>query len=432
MALICHSLVNAEEIERVTNYEYDASGNIIRVTTQEQSQPPVFSTISPNFINIGSSIKFNIDGENFINAEVSTQVDGLIISEVEAGVSGVSFILTANENAVVGDANITSTTRFGAVDFNISVAGKLPKLYTDPSPITFVQTDVDKDLVLTFSEPRPSNETYTVTIDDAGVATTSISSFEILEGQSVITIPIKPHTLGATAIRISLDGQFFFFDYPLYVNSSFDSYALLEPSIKDDNNLFSNRVGVLLLSDDTSDHNVISQSVGVLMLSGDTSDHNVVSQSVGVLMLSSGTSDHNVISQSIGVLMLSNGTSDHNVISQSVGVLVGTIGQALTLSPMVEVIVGALIDSYSPENIGEGSQEIIVSGSNLQDVSDVIILPADDITVDSFSSNETGQQLTVNLTVNAGAVLGERTLEITSSDTLVQDRQGLDVTLNIQ
>src|SRR5439155_26641069 len=80
-----------DEQGRVTEYVYDAAGNILQVITGGAAQAPAITAISPTSIRRGGTAQVTITGSGFTGAEVSASDPGLDISGVQTVATQISF-----------------------------------------------------------------------------------------------------------------------------------------------------------------------------------------------------------------------------------------------------------------------------------------------------------------------------------------------------
>jgi len=396
--------------ERIVDYEYDDAGNIVRIITREQSDPPVVGPLAPEFINQGQSRTITTTGSNLLGVEVSTSYPGLSIEAVTSDETQISFQLTASSQTPVGSAIIGFTTGLGEVQQAIFVAEKPPALAANPNPIAIAHNNSVSTISLEFSVPRPEDETYTLSTGDPSVADTVASSFTILAGQSQVDITLTGLVIGSTNLNIELAAKFYAYSFPVFVGKSYEELAVEFPDMLQ-RNLFAASVGVLLQDGTQFEPGTVSQVVGVEVgkLSGFTLDPVGVSYGDGL----------------VGRLM-----------TGPVGVNISD-NVNLAFSPRVGAIYGPLIDSIQPTVVAvnptvETTVDLDVSGVNLDDVLDITLAPDTNITVDGFTVNTEGTQLTLTLTIDPLAALGERVVSLQDSSGVVSTRTGDPLTIDLQ
>ena len=262
--LVCSTGYTATE--RVVEYEYDGAGNIVRIITQEQSDPPAVSPLSPGFINQGQSRTITATGSSLLGVDVSTDAPGLSIDAIQSDGSQINFQLTAASDAPIGNAIIRFSTGLGEVQHSIFVADVGPAISTIPSPITIDLSGASNTITLNFSVSRPENETFRLSVVNPAVAAVDTASFNILSGQTRADISLTGVTAGATVLQIDLPEKFYSYRFPVYVG---ETYAELLQSFPDmaERNLFTEAVGVVVQSDNPYLPNtVVSGRVGVLVI----------------------------------------------------------------------------------------------------------------------------------------------------------------------
>jgi len=392
--------------ERIVDYEYDAAGNIVRIITREQSNPPIVGPLAPEFINQGRSRLISTTGSNLLGIDVSTDYPGLSIGAVTSDETQISFQLTASSQAPVGSAIIRFTTGLGEVQQTIFVAESPPALTANPNPIAIANNNTVSSISLEFSVPRPEDETYTLTTGDTSVADTVSGSFTILAGQSQVDIALTGLVIGSTNLNIELAAKFYTYSFPVFVGKSYDELVAEFPDMSQ-RNLFAASVGVLLQDGTQFEPGTVTQVVGVEVgrLSGFTTDPVGVSYGDGLI--------GRLMTGPVGVNLSDNVN--------------------LAFSPRVGAIYGPLIDSIQPIVVAVGSTvDLDVTGVNLGEVVDIIVTPDTDVTVDSFTVNPEGTQLTLTLTIDPLAALGERVVSLQDSSGVLPTRSGDPLKIDLQ
>ena len=402
--LICSNGYAATE--RVVEFEYDGAGNIVRIITREQSDLPVISPLNPSFINQGQSRRITVTGSNLLGVEVSTDAPGLSIFAIDADESGINFQLTADSQAAIGNAIIRFTTGIGEVEQLIFVAEAGPVISTSPNPITIGLSPPTNTVTLNFSVPRPEDETYTLTTSNNGVADTVAGSFTILAGQSQVDIALDGVAFGSTNLNIELTAKFFAYSFPVFVGKSYDELAAEFPDMLQ-RNLFAASVGVVLQDGTQFAPGTVSQVVGVEVgrLSGITLDP------VGIFY--------------------GDGLAG-SLTARPVGVNVSDAVD-LVYSPIVGAVYGTLIDALQPTMVAiDSTVDLTVTGLNLNEVIDFTFTPDADITLEGFTVNLEGTQLTLTLTIDSLAALGQRTVSVQDGSGAVPTRSGQPLVIELQ
>ena len=426
--------------ERVVDYEYDGAGNIVRILTFEQSDPPIISPLDPAFINIGQTITVTATGTNLLGADVTADDTELSVSNINASSTNVTFALTASSLAPIGPTVIRFTTGIGEAQQTIFVAEVGPGLKSDPSPITIDTTGSPRSVTFTFSEPRPQTEVYELTLVNNSVASTD-ASFSISAGETEVTVPITGLAAGNTVLRVVNATQFFLYAFPVFVGETYEELIAIFPELAQ-NNLFARPVSVLVQSSTSYEPlSVTSDRVGVLVDSnaaiysdpvgvffGDGQSGQLFSSPVGIFY-GDGQSGQ-LFSSPVGIFY-GDGQSGQ-LFSSPVGVIVSdNLGYAVTRS--VGSVYGPIVDASQPSIAILGTTvNFEISGFNLNEVQTVTVNPAQDVTVGTLSADPTGTVLTVPVTIDSIAATGLREFILETVSDPVVIRLGSPITFDIQ
>jgi len=393
--------------ERIVDYEYDAAGNIVRIITREQSDPPTVSPLFPGFINQGRTRTITATGSNLLGIDVSTDYPGLSVEAFTSDETQISFQLTASVQAPVGSAIIRFTTGLGEVQHPIFVAEIGPGLSANPSPITVDLSGDPKTVVLTFSEPRPEDETYNLALRDPGIAALSAGSFIILSGETEVTVSLSGLSNGATDLQIDLPQKFYTYNFSVYANESYAELLAAFPDMQN-RNLFANSVGV------------------VIQAGNPYLPNTVTTPPVGVLVDSNAA----YFSSAVGVFY-GDGLAGQ-LLSRPVGVIVSS-SVSYAYTPPYGAVYGSISDTNQPSVVTVGTTAIFdITGFNLNEVLTVTVLPDLNVTVGSLSVNTEGTLLSVPITIDPGAAPGQRELVLEDANGPVISRTGLPLTFDIQ
>ncbi len=395
------------DVERVIDYEYDGAGNIIRIITQEQSNPPTISPLDPDFINIGRTISVTATGTNLLGVDVTSDETELSIGSINSSSTQVTFELTASNLAPIGPVVIRFTSALGEAQETIFVAEPGPELSTDPHPIAIDDGGAVSVISLIFSEPRLENETYSISVDDVGVASVVSNSFTILAGQSQANISLTGISEGATNLQITLPVKFYSYLFPVYVSETYDELLADFPDMQH-RNLFTDAVGVVIQEDNPFLPNTVTAGpVGVLI----DSNAAYYSSPVGVFY------GDGLVGQ---------------LLSMPVGVLVSD-AVSYAYSTPVGTIYGPILDASTPAQVAASTTtDFDLSGFNLGEALNVTVVPADEVTVGVFTVNPEGTLLTVSITIDSIAAPGQRELVVDDINGPIQTRSGLPLTFDIQ
>ena len=379
------TVVNAA-VERAVDFQYDAVGNIIQKLTQEQDSAPAFTSFSPNFINKGQSVIVTATGGNFLNATVTTSVPGLSISEIFPTANQITFRLSALSSAPTGDAVINIVTTLGTSSDVIHIAEEAPVISSSPQLVA-ISKNTSTDIIIHFSLPRLENESYIVNVGDSNILTTP-GTLNVQAGQTQAVLTLTGVAAGVTNLDISLPGKFYFYSFPVFVGKSFAEMLTDFPDMKQ--------------------RTILTDTVGVyVQLPGQFPVNAVFSDTVGVLVDSTPT-----------------------LFSTVVGVQVGL---PKNYSKAVEVTVGPMLQTVQPLSVTRGGTSVLqISGFNLNEVQSIATTPGNFVMVGAYSVNAQNTLLSVPLTIDPAAAVGQYTLTLTGTNGVVKTRTGAQLVFDIQ
>lgn len=355
--------------QRIVDYEYDGAGNIISTTSNVLTAPPFIdvSSIKPNFINRGSSIRLTAIGTNLFKADITTDNPDLSIEISNTQLNQIDFIVTATEQAALGTANFSFTTRLGTDSIAIEV---IPAFELQLLPVpALVGVGETTNFAIQFPQALSQQRDFEFSILDSNLATVAPLNSTISADENAAQISLDGLISGSTQLIVQS---------PLLVYEEFTvRVEETEPLSGDIYNIS------------------LPVSVVVGTLDGSNDDNPILSSPVSVVV---GTFDGSNI--------------DNPILSTPVSVIVPEFDGAEInplLSVAVPVINGPILDVVSPNtHTRENTTTHTISGANLQDVSSVTLDPLVDITIDSFSVNAGGDEITVQITSTSGAITGDR------------------------
>ncbi len=194
-----------DEQGRVTQYVYDAAGNILQVITGGTAQPPAVTSISPTSIVRGETKQVSITGSGLINAEVTVSDPGLDIGGVQSAATQISFTLAAALTASLGPQAINIRNAAGTATASITVNPVPPKLSMAPQPVALPPATTHNFLV-TLSTADTVDRPVSLVSANTAIATVSPASVTILAGQTQATVSVTGVAAGTTFIALSSPG----------------------------------------------------------------------------------------------------------------------------------------------------------------------------------------------------------------------------------
>ena len=377
--------VNAD-VERAIDFRYDAAGNIIQKITQEQDTAPTPPTFIPNFINKGQSVVVTATGSNFLNATVTTAVQGLSISEILSSANQITFRLSASTSAPIGGATINIITTLGTSSEVIHVAEEAPVISTIPQLVA-VSKNTSTDIVVHFSLPRQENESYIINTGDNNILTAP-ATLNVQAGQTEALLTLTGVADGVSDLNISLPSKFYFYSFPVFVGKSFAEMLIDFPDMKQ-RNIFSDLVNAYVTP------------------TGEFPVNAVFSNTIGASVNSIPT-----------------------LFSNTVGVQVGI---PRNFSKDIEVLVGPMVVAVQPLSVTRGGTATLqITGFNLNEVQNIATTPGTFVMVGAHNVNAENTLLTVPLTIDQAAAVGQYTLTLTGANGTIKTRAGTQLTFDIQ
>ena len=192
-----------DEQGRVTEYVYDAAGNILQVITGGSAQAPAISSITPTSIRRGESKAVQITGTGLTGAQVSVADPGLDISGVSASATQISFNLSALQAAALGAQAISISNAAGSASTSITVNPALPKLGMSPLPIAVPPGGGARSFFVSLSSADNIDHSVSLASANASIATVAPASVTFTAGQTEKVVSIAGVSAGTTAINLT-------------------------------------------------------------------------------------------------------------------------------------------------------------------------------------------------------------------------------------
>ena len=208
-----------DEQGRVTEYVYDAAGNILQVTTGATAQAPAIASSSPATIRRGETRQVTITGNGFSGATVSVSDPGLDVSGVQVAATQISFALAATLAATLGPRQISVRNAAGTASASITVNPVLPQVFVDPTPLAIPPDNISRPITIRLSNADTVDHVLSLSASNTKM-TVSPASLTIPAGQTQApatvrgvsagqsTLTISSATLGTTLFPVFITGEF--------------------------------------------------------------------------------------------------------------------------------------------------------------------------------------------------------------------------------
>ena len=194
-----------DEQGRVTEYTYDAAGNILRVTVSGagSAQPPAVTVNTPSSIRRGETRDVQITGTGLTGAHVSLSDPALDITGLQVSATQITFALTAGAGAALGAHTITISNAGGSTAVSVSVNPVLPKLGMSPLPIAVPPGGGGRNFFVTLSSPDSVEHVVSLASSIPARMTVSPASVTFTPGQTEKIVTVTGLTAGNAAINLS-------------------------------------------------------------------------------------------------------------------------------------------------------------------------------------------------------------------------------------
>src|SRR5262245_4647819 len=194
-----------DEQGRVTEYVYDAAGNLLQVIrgAAGSAAPPVIAAFSPASIRRGESKTFQVTGTGLNSAQVATSDPGLDISGLQISATQISFTLTAAATAVLGTRQLSISSAAGSASIQVVVNPVLPRVTMSPQPIAVPPTSVARSFFVSLSSADNIEHTVSLTSSNPAVVTVSPASVVFAPGETDKLVSVTGKSVGNAAINLS-------------------------------------------------------------------------------------------------------------------------------------------------------------------------------------------------------------------------------------
>ncbi|MFZ1548221.1 MAG: hypothetical protein WAT12_14170 [Candidatus Nitrotoga sp.] len=342
-----------------------------------------------------------MDGTSITAPDANFSISGLQISGQQ-----ITFFLGVSEVAQLGANTFKLTGYESSSSFAVIVNPSPPKL--EISPIVIPPNNTPYGFIVRLGNQDIIDNIITLSIADASIAQLASTTVTILAGSTEVVTGIIGKTDGETSLSASSTGLQSI-TIPVYVTESF-----IDSHFGSANFSLGVTYGPVALSA-TVDTPLMGSS-GTLTVSG--SELNgvnkfTISPAVGITLGNTVTISTDGKQASVPISFASNATAGIHQVALSVNTTQVPFAQAG--SDRFFLAAGLPhIDSIDPILIHKGESIVLtIQGQNLTADSNVVIEPAADVSVVSLPVvNASGTEITVSLTVSAGAASGARVVRV--------------------
>lgn len=184
----------------ITEYAYDAVGNILEVRRSTDSGPPRVSGVSPAAVRRGQTLRVTITGNRLAGARVSNSDPELDISGLTSAATAVAFTLAVSPAATLGARVFTVSTSSGDAIFSLLIEPQVPAMSFVPSTVR-LEPGQAQEVTLTLSNSDAIAHTVLLSVANTVVASVSTPSITLLSGQTRAMFRVSGITSGATVLN---------------------------------------------------------------------------------------------------------------------------------------------------------------------------------------------------------------------------------------
>lgn len=113
-------VASADSSGQVTQYVYDAAGNILEVLAAVQTDTPALNSVVPDTLRQGQTVTVTLSGARLPGARVISPSSALAVSRTQAREDSVVFSLAADLAAPLGPQACSVVNNIGATGFSLN------------------------------------------------------------------------------------------------------------------------------------------------------------------------------------------------------------------------------------------------------------------------------------------------------------------------
>ena len=443
---------------RITEFSYDAAGNIIGTESVVNLNPPVVNDVTPTLIRQDEVFSLVATGTDLKGAQITSVLPGVAISNVVTTSTSVNFDILADETTTTGVTALTFTTALGSDTADITIQPPAPRISVLPIPIVAETGGAAKTIILQITPVDIFDASVDLSIVDTAVATVSPANVTITAGQNESSTPIQitglvngvtqldisSPTLGSKSVAVFVTdsiglppGATEAFNFPLGVLKE----APIIPELVERGPIVGGQLGVSKdstpVAGSTEFTPIVNAQLGVnkgsvvtditpaaLIADGNAATFTINGTGLGSVDLLEVTPPDDI---TVGTLTVApDGLSISVPITANAGAAIGlrniklsAAGAAIATSSAEAtkfVVVNALptIDSIDPILINRSEiRTLTIRGQDLQFATGISITPSESITMSSsIDVNAAGNELTATINIGLFALLGERVVTV--------------------
>lgn len=210
---------------KASEYNYDAAGNILNVTSGGTVAPPSVSGIAPASAARNKIVQVVVSGDGLTGASVASDDPEIVPMGVVASKNAVSFRLSVSPRAALGSHVLTFRNAAGSTTAGFEVLPALPyELY--PSPVQLAPDGISRKATLRLGQAVLEATTVTISTASPAVAKPKAGQLLLQPGQSEATFGVIGVAQGVTLLRLRLPDMAEPLEYMVFVDPGFSSGLL--------------------------------------------------------------------------------------------------------------------------------------------------------------------------------------------------------------
>jgi YD repeat-containing protein len=183
---------------QVTEYTYDAAGNILSVVKGGAASGyiPSLTSVTPNFIRRGEVKSIALAGLRLQVGTLQTSDAALDLGNVRQNATQILADLTAGATAAVGAQTLTFANAEGSASIGITVGPLLPTMAVEPSPLALPPDNLSHSITVRLSSADLLGHQIAISSSDVTKATVSPAFVTLAAGQTSAQLSVTSKTAG--------------------------------------------------------------------------------------------------------------------------------------------------------------------------------------------------------------------------------------------
>ncbi|GAB6043528.1 hypothetical protein [Endothiovibrio diazotrophicus] len=195
-----------DESGQVTEYRYDAVGNLLQINADATAAAPAIDSFTPQRINHGDRLPASATGSGLNGARITTSHPGLTVSGATTADGRVDFELQADPDLPLGPQTLTFTTAAGETSATVEVRPEIPRAYLTPVPVGRLPDGVFHPVILWLSHADVEAHTFALSIDDPAIARLESTTLTLAAGETEARTRVAGLSEGTTSLRAEAPG----------------------------------------------------------------------------------------------------------------------------------------------------------------------------------------------------------------------------------